>query len=194
MIRVGLTGGIGSGKTTVAMIFAQLGVPIYSSDDRAKYLMLNNQLLRKSLITLFGDDVIINEVLNRSYIASKVFSNPEDLFKLNSLVHPFVQNDFEAWVASQSSNYVIKESAIIFETGVNKLLDKVILVESPKNLKVARIMFRDRIKEEEVFNRMSKQWSDNQKRTIADYVIKNDEKCSLINQVLKLHDVLSDLK
>ena len=194
MIKVGLTGGIGSGKTTVAKIFKQLGVPVYFSDDRAKDLMLNNQLLRESLISLFGDNVIVDGFLNRSYIASKVFKNTKELIKLNALVHPFVQRDFDVWSASQTSYYVLKEAAIIFETGADKLLDKVVLVESPKHLKVSRIMFRDGMTEEEVIKRMNKQWSDSQKRTNADYIIQNDEKRSLIYQILKLHDALSKLK
>ena len=192
MIKVGLTGGIGSGKTTVANIFKQLGVPIYFSDDRAKYLMLNNQFLRESLISLFGDKVVVNGLLNRSYIASKVFSKPKELIKLNALVHPFIQKDFDDWSASQCSVYVIKEAAILFETGANKLLDKVVLVESPKDLKVSRVMLRDGMKNEEVLMRMSKQWSDDQKRTYADYIIYNDEENPLINQILKLHSIFSD--
>tara|TARA_B100000963_G_scaffold59379_1_gene47406 strand:- start:74 stop:658 length:585 start_codon:yes stop_codon:yes gene_type:complete len=194
MIKVGLTGGIGSGKTTVSKIFKQLGVPIYLSDDRAKDLMLNNQFLRESLISLFGDKVIVNGFLNRSYISSKVFDNPNELIKLNALVHPFVQRDFDVWSASQSSNYIIKEAAIIFETGGDKLLDKILLVESPKYLKVSRIILRDTITEVEIHKRMSKQWSDSQKRKNADYIIKNDEKCSLVDQVLKLHDIFSNSK
>ena len=194
MIKVGLTGGIGSGKTTIANIFKQLGVPIYFSDNRAKYLMLNNQFLRESLISLFGDKVVVNGLLNRPYIASKVFSKPKELIKLNALVHPFIQKDFDDWSASQCSVYVIKEAAILFETGANKLLDKVVLVESPKDLKVSRVMLRDGMKNEEVLMRMSKQWSDNQKRTNADYIIYNDEKTPLINQILKLHSIFSDSK
>ena len=193
MIKVGLTGGIGSGKTTVAKIFKQFGVPVYFSDDRAKDLMLNNKFLRESLISLFGDKVIINGFLNKSYIVSKVFSNPKELIKLNALVHPFVQKDFDVWSASQTSNYVLKEAAILFETGADKLLDKVVLVESPEDLKVSRIMFRDGMAEEEVFKRMSKQWSDSQKRINADYIIQNNEKCSLIYQILKLHNTFSSL-
>ena len=193
MIKVGLTGGIGSGKSTVAKIFKQLGVPVYFSDDRAKDLMLNNKFLRESLISLFGDKVTIGGFLNRSYISSKVFSNPKELNKLNALVHPFVKKDFDAWSASQDSFYVLKEAAILFETGGDKLLDKIVLVESPEDLKVARIMCRDGITKEEVFKRMSMQWSDNQKRTNADYIIHNNGKCSLINQILKLHNTFSTL-
>lgn len=191
MIKVGLTGGIGSGKTTIAKIFMQLGVPVYFSDTRAKDLMLNNKSLQESLISLFGDEVIIDGLLNRSHIASKVFSNPKQLVKLNALVHPFVQKDFDAWSASQSSHYVLKEAAIIFETGADKFLDQVILVESPEDLKISRVMLRDKVTMKEVLMRMGNQWSDDQKRINADYIILNDEKCSLIYQILKLHTVFS---
>ena len=190
MIKVGLTGGIGSGKTIVAKLFMQLGVPVYFSDDRAKYLMLNNQFLRQSLTSLFGDKVFINGFLNRSYIASKVFTDNKELIKLNRLVHPFVQKDFNKWSACHNCSYVIKEAAILFETGADKLLDKVILIESPRKLKVFRVMNRDGMSEDEVFKRMTNQWSDSLKRTNADFIIQNDEKCSLISQILKLHDSL----
>ena len=189
MIKIGLTGGIGCGKTTVANIFKQLGIPIYSSDSRAKDLLLSNHFLRESLISLFGDKVIIDGVLNTSYIASKVFSNPKELIKLNALVHPFVQKDFDAWSASQNSDYVLKESAILIETGADKFLDKIILVVSPEDLKFSRVMLRDQITKEDVLLRMNKQWTDNQKRINADYIIYNDEKTSLINQILNLHSI-----
>ena len=150
---------------------------------------LNNQFLRQSLISLLGDKVIIDGVLNRSYIASKVFSNPKELIKLNALVHPFVQKDFDAWSASQNSDYVLKESAILIETGADKFLDKIILVVSPEDLKFSRVMLRDQITKEDVLLRMNKQWTDNQKRINADYIIYNDEKTSLINQILNLHSI-----
>ena len=194
MIKIGLTGGIGCGKTTVANIFKQLGIPIYSSDSRAKDLLLNNHFLRESLISLFGDKVIIDGILNTSYIASKVFSNPKELIKLNELVHPFVQKDFDAWSASQNSDYVLKESAILIETGADKFLDKIILVISPEELKFSRVMLRDQITKEDVLLRMNKQWTDNQKRINADYIIYNDEKTSLINQILNLHSIFHDFK
>ena len=194
MIKIGLTGGIGCGKTTVANIFKQLGIPIYSSDSRAKDLLLNNHFLRESLISLFGDRVVIDGILNTSYIASKVFSNPKELIKLNALVHPFVQKDFDAWSASQNSDYVLKESAILIETGADKFLDKIILVISPEELKFSRVMLRDQITKEDVLLRMNKQWTDNQKRINADYIIYNDEKTSLINQILNLHSIFCDFK
>ena len=126
-------------KTTIAKIFKQLGVPVYFSDDRAKDLMLNNKSLQE--LYFFRRWGFIDGLLNRSYIASKVFSNPKELFKLNALVHPFVKRDFDIWSASQSTDYVLKEAAIIFEAGVDKWLDKVVLVESPKP-KVSCVMLR----------------------------------------------------
>lgn len=191
MLKIGLTGGIGSGKTTVVKVFKQLGVPVYLSDDRAKYLMHENKSLKTSLISLFGENAFLNGKLNRSYIASKVFSTSNKLNELNALVHPFVKKDFETWLASQNANYIIKEAAILFETGANKFLDKVILVESPEKLKIQRIMLRDSLKHEEVVDRMSKQWSDLDKRIYADYIILNDEKSSLIKQILKLHKIFN---
>ena len=191
MIKVGLTGGMGSGKTTIARIFMQLGVPIYFSDTRAKYLMQNNKFLQESLISLFGSKVFTNGLLNRSYISSIVFSNPEELVKLNTLVHPFVEKDFQYWLASKSTNYVLKEAAILFEVGADKFLDQVILVESPEDLKISRVILRDGITREEVLMRMAKQWSDDKKRTNADYIIYNNEKCSLLNQILMLDSIFS---
>jgi len=192
MLKIGLTGGIGSGKTTVAKIFKQLGIPVYLSDDRAKALMLENESLRKSLIGLFGEQAYVDGVLNRAYLASIVFSNDEALAKLNELVHPILQKDFELWSSHQQSPYIIKEAAILLESGANKGLDKVVLVEAPKELKISRVVQRDHVEYEDVLARMNKQWTDSQKREHSDYVISNDEKSSLLEQVLKLHDIFSD--
>ena len=192
MLKIGITGGIGSGKTTVAEVFKQLGIPVYSSDDRAKALMLTNESLRASVIALFGEKSYVDGALNRAYIASKVFSNKEELNKLNALVHPVLKKDFEAWTAAQKSAYAIKEAAILFESGANKGLDKVILVEAPKKLKISRVVQRDGIEHEAVLARIDKQWTDEQKRERSDYVIVNDEKSSVLEQVIKLHDIFSE--
>jgi len=192
MLKIGLTGGIGSGKTTVAEVFKQLEIPVYSSDDRAKALMLENEPLRASVIGLFGEQSYLEGELNRAYIASKVFSNKEQLNKLNALVHPVLKKDFEAWIAAQKSAYAIKEAAILFESGANIGLDKVILVEAPKELKISRVEQRDGIEYEAVLARMDKQWPDEQKREYSDYVIVNDEKLSVLEQVIKLHDIFSE--
>jgi len=192
MLKIGLTGGIGSGKTTVAKVFKQLRIPVYLSDDRAKALMLDNESLKQSIIRLFGEHSYVDGVLNRSYIASKVFVNQEELNKLNELVHPIVQKDFEAWCLAQNSPYLIKEAAILFESGAHKGLDQIILVEAPKELKISRVVQRDGVTPEAVITRMDRQWSDEKKREHSDHVIRNDEKSSLLEQVLKLHDVFSD--
>ena len=190
MLKIGLTGGIGSGKSTVAEVFAQLGIAIYFSDDRAKALMVNNQELKSAIISLFGEESYKSGQLNRSYIASKVFSNKMELEKLNALVHPELKKDFDLWCVYQTSPYIIKEAAILFESGANRGLDKVILIEAPQLLRINRVMNRDKVNYESVLARIDKQWSDERKKSVSDYVIMNDEKCSVLEQVLKVHNEL----
>ena len=192
MLKVGLTGGIGSGKITVAEVFRQLGVSVYSSDDRAKALMSEDLILRTSLISLFGEQAFLNGVLNRSYIASKVFANSQLLDHLNALVHPVVERDFQAWCLSQKGCYIIKEAAILFESGANNGLDKVVLVEAPKELRINRVVKRDGCERADVIARIDKQWPDEKKKALSDDVIINDEKSSLLEQVLKLHNIFND--
>lgn len=187
MLKIGVTGGIGSGKTTVCRIFKALKIPIYSADDRAKSLMTENATLRTSIFSLFGEKAYINNTLNRAYIASSVFNDKELLYKLNSVVHPIVELDFETWVKAQKSPYLIKEAAVLIESGAFKLMDKILLVEAPHNLKLNRVILRDGVESEEVLLRMSTQMSDKEKRKYADTVIYNDEKTSLLQQILSLH-------
>lgn len=187
MLKIGLTGGIGSGKTTVGEVFQQLGVSVYASDNRAKALMTENLSLRSGLISLFGEQAFMNKTLNRSFIASKVFSNTQLLTKLNTLVHPFVEKDFQAWFKRQEGAYVLKEAAILFESGAYKGLDEVVLVEAPMELRVNRVISRDGSHREDVIARMEMQWSDEKKKELSDHLIVNDEKSSLLEQVLKLH-------
>ncbi len=190
MLKIGLTGGIGSGKSTVAETFAQLGIAIYLSDDRAKALMVNNEELKSAIISLFGEESYKSGQLNRSYIASKVFSDKMELEKLNALVHPELKKDFDLWCVDQTSPYIIKEAAILFESGANRGLDKVILVEAPQELRINRVMNRDKVSYESVLARIDKQWSDERKKSVSDYVVMNDEKCSVLEQVLKVHNEL----
>ena len=192
---VGLTGGIGSGKTTVASIFSELGVPVYDSDSRAKVLMSDNLYLKDSIITLLGSESYVGLKLNRPYIASKVFSEKSLLFQLNNLVHPFVRDDFEKWLLHKDSFYVIKEAAIIFESKSFESLDYTILVQAPKHLKIKRVIMRDSISKSSVEARMKTQWSDEKKSPYADFVLYNDEKQSLLTQVLKIHKfILKEIK
>lgn len=190
MLKVGLTGGIGSGKTTVAKIFEQLRVAVYYSDDRAKKLMHDDSELKLKIIEQFGSSSYTNGKINVPYLSSKVFSDHKQLEKLNALVHPVVRKDFVDWVNGQSGTYIIKEAAILFESGANKGLDKVILVEAPKDMRISRVMERDNVARELVLERMDKQWSDEKKRELTDFSIKNDGVKLVIEQVLKIHNVL----
>ena len=191
MLKIGLTGGIGSGKTTVAKMFSCLGISVYNSDIRAKAIMQEDDQLKEQLIQAFGEQTFDSGKLNRPFLASLVFSNEHDLQILNSIVHPAIQKDFDQWASLQKSTYIIKEAAILFESGANIGLDKVILVEAPEDLRVERVLKRDTVTKEEVLARMSKQWGDSQKRSLSDYVIINEEKSLLLEQVLNIHDVLS---
>lgn len=187
MIKIGLTGGIGSGKSTVASIFKQLGISIYFSDARAKFLMASDAKVIAQIEDSFGSESFVNGQLNKMYISKKVFSNTRALKTLNSIVHPAVKSDFNLWCATQEGSYIIKESAILFESKSNIGLDKVILVSSPKELKMSRVLQRDQSDEKSVLERMDTQWKDSEKRLLADYEIRNDEKKSLIEQVNFLH-------
>lgn len=190
MKKVGLTGGIGSGKTTTSQIFNQLGIPIYNADFRAKVLMTENLILKDSILGLFGPKSFDGIQLNRQYIASKVFSEQSLLSQLNKLVHPIVQGDFEEWYSLQDAVYVIKEAAIIFESRSFESLDSTILVQAPEELKIKRVMARDTMSRLSVEARMKKQWSDEKKSSYADFIIINDEKQSLLAQVIKIHESL----
>jgi len=193
MVKIGLTGGIGSGKTTVAEVFKQLGVSVYSSDDRAKSIMVNDTALMKEIVSVFGSESYTNGQLNRTYIASKVFSSQSDLAKLNSIVHPALKRDFDLWCTKQVGVYILKEAAILFESNAHIGLDKVILVTAPLESKISRVLKRDSASKEEVLSRMDKQWSDTKKRVLSDFEIVNDEKESVINQVLSIHEILCKL-
>ena len=187
MIKIGLTGGIGSGKSTIASIFKQLGVSIYFSDTRAKFLIASDSKVIAQIEDAFGSKSYVNGQLNKTYISKKVFSDSKALKTLNSIVHPAVKNDFNLWCTTQKGPYIIKEAAILFESKSNIGLDKVILVSSPKDLKLSRVLKRDQTDKKSVLERMDAQWKDSEKRLLADYEIRNDEKKSLIEQVNFLH-------
>ena len=190
MVRIGLTGGIGSGKSVVAKIFETLGIPVYYSDDAAKRVMNENEDLRKQLIHHFGEDSYMNNQLNRKHISSMVFGNPEKLALLNSLVHPLTIADSDEWMKLQTTPYIIKEAALIFESDAWKHLDQVIGVSAPYELRLNRAMKRDNIPAEEVQARMDKQMNEEEKMNRCHYVIVNDETELLIPQVIALHEIL----
>ncbi len=187
MIKIGITGGIGSGKTTVCRIFQYLGVPVYNADAEAKKLMINNIILRKKIIALLGIDSYKNDELNRQFIANQVFNNQELLTKLNSYVHPVVKQDFIKWSSKQKASYVIYEAALMIESGSYKLMDKLIVVSAPMDLRIDRVCQRDNVDPERVMERIRNQMSQEEMLRYADHVIANDGKMSLIKHVVKLH-------
>jgi dephospho-CoA kinase len=195
-LLIGLTGGIGSGKSTVAKIFSILGIPIYYADDRAKWLMAFDEELKQQILTHFGPESYSEDgSLNRGYLARTVFSDEEKVKTINSLVHPAVKKDFEKWVSQQNSPYVLKEAALLFETGSYKDLDKTINVSAPLKIRVTRVLMRDLHRtEKQVNDIIDKQIPDEEKNNRADYVIKNAENKLLIPQVLKIHGELLELR
>ena len=190
MLRIGLTGGIGSGKSTVARIFEILGIPVYYADDAAKQLMNNDAELRAAIINSFGEKAYAGEELDRSYLASIVFDDPKKLEQLNALTHPATISDANKWMKRQTSPYIIKEAALIFESGSNQHLDLVIGVSAPIDLRIKRVMQRDNISDDVVRARIARQMDEEMKMKLCDFVLQNNEKQLLIPQVLHLHHSL----
>ena len=191
MLKAGITGGIGSGKTTVCKMFEKLGIPVYYADDRAKYLMQHEHFLIDQIKKNFGDDVYVNGTLDRKLLASKVFNDPARLALLNSLVHPAVFRDTERWMEEQKEKkvaYILKEAALLVETGGYKALDKLIVVTAPLNVRVARVTERDKTSEEEIMARVNNQLPEEEKVKLADFVVTNNAGLEeLEQQVLKIH-------
>lgn len=193
MLKIGLTGGIGSGKSTVAQIFEVLNIPVYYADTEAKRLMNEDQELRSAITSIFGKGAYPNNLLDRKYISSIVFSDPAKLELLNSIVHPATKKDGEAWLQKQTTPYAIHEAALIFEARVNERLDYVVGVSAPQELRIQRVMERDNVSREEILKRMSHQLDEETKMGKCDFVLINDEDQFLIPQVLELHQQLLNL-
>lgn len=192
MLKVGITGGIGSGKSTVCNILKNLGVPVFSSDDVGKYLLNNDDYLKREITKHFDSDMYTSTgSLDRERMAKLVFNNPDELKKLNELVHPRVKAEFDSWCKkNEKKPYVVKEAAILFETGQHKELDKMVTVFCPKEERIRRIMKRDDTNKESIEKRMMHQYSDAERNALASYIIMNDGKEDLLPQVMELHELL----
>lgn len=186
-IKVGIAGGIGSGKTIVCDIFKVLGVPIYNADLEAKLIMNKSDQVRQAIIATFGDQTYQNGILNREFLAVQVFNDADQLAKLNAIVHPAVIQAAEDWADAQTASYSLKEASILFESGSYKKLDYTILVTAPVEIRIARVMARDQVTREQVLARMNNQLPDEEKAKLADFVIINDGIQALIPQVMALH-------
>lgn len=194
MIIIGLTGGIGSGKSTVLALFKALGAVAYVADIEAKKLMNSDAALRNEIIKLFGEKAYENGELNRSYISSIVFNNEEKLNALNALVHPKVREDFQHFIKTQKADFVIYEAAILFESGSNQFCDYIITVIADFNHKIERIMKRDGVSEAQVLERMKNQSADDFKVKKSDFVIRNNHLDDTKKQVLTIFELLKKLK
>ena len=194
-LRVGITGGIGSGKTTVCHMFEALGIPVYYADDQAKWLISNDEALKESIVGLLGNSAYTaSGAYDRTYVASIVFRDAEKLKALNALVHPAVETHSRRWHEEQcrtGAPYTLKEAALMVESGSHRQLDRLIVVTAPDGLRIRRVMKRDGISEEQVRARMAHQLPENEKLALADLVIRNDGEQGLIPQVWQIHQILT---
>lgn len=190
MKTIGLTGGIGSGKTTVARMFAEYGIPVYIADEEAKNLMHTSSIIRNELQALIGEKVYKNGELDRAYMAERIFNDKVLLEKVNQIVHPRVEEHFQEWKKKHPAPYCIKEAAILFENDGYKRCDKTILVIADKEERIRRVMNRDQVNREKVLERMQNQWADAKKIPLADYIIKNDNLKQTKEEVKNLHSML----
>jgi dephospho-CoA kinase len=187
MITVGLSGGIGSGKTVISRIFLTLGIPVFYADAETKALYDTHAGLRKALTELLGTHVYHNDKLQRKLMASLIFQDETLLQKVNALAHPLVLQRFEQWAAQQEAPYVLQEAAILFESGINEKMNYTIAVAAPETLRITRAMQRDKVTEQEVTLRMQQQWTDEQRNEKANFIIVNDEKQAILPQVITIH-------
>lgn len=191
MKKVGVTGGIGSGKTTVCKIFESINIPVYYADDRAKSLMYRSKPLKQAIKDLLGKDAYHrNGRPNRPFIASQIFNNKKLLAGINNLVHPAVKSDLERWAKEQSAPYVLYEAALLVENGSYKDLDALIVISTEKEERIRRVMKRDKVDRSKVLSRMKNQLPQEKKEAVADYIIDNNGSQSLVKQVWEVHQKL----
>ena len=190
-IKIGLTGGIGSGKTFVGAIFSKLGIPVFNADAQARKCMSENEVLKQEIQNVFGDNVYHNGLLQNKVLADIVFNNNQKLEGLNKLVHPVVRQRFDSWSVEQTSRIIIKEAAILFESDSHVDLDKVICVSAPEESRIERVIKRDNTSREQVLRRIEIQMLQNEKEKLSDFVIINDEVELLLPQIIKIIDQIS---
>lgn len=189
---IGLTGGIGSGKTTAAKYFEELGFPLYNSDLRAKKLQNENPIVIQQITNLFGEEAYNQDGMNRPYIASQTFNNKEKLQQLNAIVHPAVFADFKNWIDEQNSDYIVKEAAILIESGSYKDCDIIVSVIADKEIRITRTIERDGLTREQVLTRINNQLSDEERKEYSDYIIDNSQDLTYLKQQVK--NIVDDIK
>ncbi len=194
MLKIGVTGSIGSGKTTVCKIYETLGIPVYYADNRGNYLLQNNENVKAKVLSAFGEGIYgPGHIIDRALLAEMVFNSPAKLSTLENIIHPAVFDDFNEWFASQKSPYIVKEAALLFEAGTYKELDKIITIAAPLETRIQRVISRSQITREQILSRESRQWLEEKKIEMADFVIYNNDRQLLMPQVLELHKVFLSL-
>lgn len=193
MLKVGITGGIGSGKTVVCQVFETLGIPVFNADAAAKFLMEHDVALIKQIKLLFGEEVYEENKLKREKLAAIIFQNEEKRHALNAVVHPATIEYGEKWMEQQTAPYALKEAAILFESGSHKGLDKIIGVYAPQEIRIQRAMQRDGATREKIESRIATQMNEEEKMKLCDFVIENDGKTAIIPQVLNIHKQLVNI-
>lgn len=189
-LRIGITGGIGSGKSMVSHLFSLLGIPVYNADAAARRILATNTALQTDVLHTFGEQILSNNAIDRSKLAAIVFHDEAKLQQLNALIHPYVFRDFEEWEKHQQSPYTLREAAILFETGIWKQLDHTILVDAPEEIRLQRVQQRDNRSRSEIEAIFRRQWTSLEKRNLAWRIIENDEKHLVLPQVLAIHSEL----
>lgn len=195
MIKVGITGGIGSGKSTITEIFRLLNVPVYIADIESKRLVATSPVMKEKLISLFGEELYPNGILNKALLASHIFNDRHKLETVNAIIHPEVEKDFRLWIERNTQYPIVAhEAAILFESGFNKLMDKIITVYAPLDIRIKRVIKRDKTTHNEVLRRIENQMPDEEKKELSDFVIVNDDTQSLIEQVTNIVQQLKEIQ
>lgn len=192
MLKLGITGGIGSGKSTISKVLSLIGVPVYIADEESKKLTATSPIIRQKLIDAFGENLYEGTKLNKALLASYIFNDTEKLKTANKIIHPEVEKHFQEWLVIHKDYPIVgHEAAILFESGLSSLMDKVLMVYAPKEIRIQRVLKRDNTTRQQILDRMDKQMSDEEKAKLSDYVITNDGETSIITQVLYLVDKMN---